>query len=69
ELDGPSFDDTLWRRTLAQLSLDEIHVHLRAYETRFDQKYPPAPVSRPEPLHEGGSQDPSRAMNILREPA
>ncbi|GMV92318.1 MAG: hypothetical protein AMXMBFR82_20960 [Candidatus Hydrogenedentota bacterium] len=69
ELDGPSFDDTLWRKTLAQLSLDEIHVHLRAYEIRFDRKYPPAPVSQPEPLQEEGSRDPRRAMNILREPA
>jgi hypothetical protein len=25
---------------------------LRAYEVRFDAKYPPAPISRPEPLPE-----------------
>jgi len=66
ELDGSSFDDSLWRRTLAQLSLDEIHVHLRAYETRFDNKYPPAPVSKPEPLAQS-SHDQTRAMTILRE--
>jgi hypothetical protein len=69
ELDGPSFDDTLWRRTLAQLSLDEIHVHLRAYETRFDHKYPPTPTSKPEPLHAATAHDRNRAMIILRESA
>ncbi len=68
ELDGPSFDDTLWRRTLAQLSLDEIHVHLRAYEIRFDNKYPPSPTSRPEPLTQT-TRDQNRAMTILRDPA
>jgi hypothetical protein len=69
ELDGPSFDDTLWRRTLAQLSLDEIHVHLRAYETRFDHKYPPTPTSKPEPLHAATAHDRNRALTILRDSA
>lgn len=70
ELDGSAFDDVLWRRTLAQLSLDEIHVHLRALELRFDAKYPPSPVSRPEPLpaHET-ARHAERALTILREGA
>ncbi|MCC6489011.1 MAG: hypothetical protein IT364_16040 [Candidatus Hydrogenedentes bacterium] len=70
ELDGSAFDDGLWRRTLAQLSLDEIHVHLRALELRFDAKYPPSPVSRPEPLpsREAGRHA-ERALTILREDA
>lgn len=50
ELDGAAFDDGVWRRALAGLSLDEIHAQLRGFEVRFDRKYPPAPVSRPERL-------------------
>lgn len=52
ELDGDAFDEALWRKTLERLSLDEIQVHLRQYEVRFDRQYPPAPVSRPERLRE-----------------
>lgn len=50
ELDGDAFPESGWRDILTRLSLDEIHTHLRAYEVRFDQKHPPAPVSQPEPL-------------------
>ena len=50
ELDGSAFDETVWRHTLRDLSLDAIHTHLRAFEVRFDAKYPPQPVSRPENL-------------------
>jgi hypothetical protein len=73
ELDGTAFDDGVWRRILAGLSLEEIHAQLRAYEVRFDQKYPPDPVSRPESLPEMESDDPAGmdragvAMAIVRE--
>jgi hypothetical protein len=66
ELDGNAFDATRWRALLAGLSLDEIHAQLRAYEVRFDQKYPPSSVSRPERLPE----EPARtgaALSIARE--
>lgn len=52
ELDGGAFDEGVCRKSLQSLSLDEIHTQLRAYELRFDRKYPPAAVSRPEPLPE-----------------
>ena len=68
ELDGSRFDEGLWRKTLGDLSLDEIHVHLRAYEERFDRKYPPLPVSQPETLKEtGGEAETERVLKILRE--
>jgi hypothetical protein len=66
ELDGATFDASNWRTLLSGLSLDEIHAQLRAYEVRFDQKYPPSPVSRPERLQE----EPARtgaALSIARE--
>ncbi|MFA6240985.1 MAG: hypothetical protein WC655_08655 [Candidatus Hydrogenedentales bacterium] len=67
ELDGDAFDVDTWRKTLAALSLEDIHTHLRAYEVRFDKKYPPAPVSTPERLPD---EEPSRrsgdALAILR---
>lgn len=52
ELDGAAFDESLWQRMLHRVSLDEIHSHLRAFEVRFDAKYPPSPVSVPEVLPE-----------------
>ena len=52
ELDGAAFVETVWRKTLRGLSLDEIHDHLRSYEVRFDLKYPPQPVSVAEALPE-----------------
>lgn len=55
ELDGAAFDEDVCRRSLATLSLDDIHAQLRAYEKRFDAAYPPAPVSRPERLGERGT--------------
>jgi hypothetical protein len=68
ELDGEVFDETVWRRSLEGLSLDEIQTYLRAYEVRFDQKYPPAPVSRPEPLQEESESGRAEAaMAILRD--
>jgi len=57
----------VWRKTLGGLSLREIHRHLEAYEVRFDQKNPPQPVSRPEPLSEDEVVSYSdRVMAILR---
>ncbi len=50
ELDGDTFDESVWRKALDGLSLDEVHGQLRAFEVRFDQKYPPEPVSQPEAL-------------------
>jgi len=68
ELDGAAFDEGVWRKTLAGLSLEEIHAQLRAYEVRFDAKYPPLPVSRPERLA-GEREDTRRdaALTIARE--
>lgn len=67
ELDGLVFDETVWRKTLGALSLKEIHRHLEAYEVRFDQKYPPQPASKPEPLPEEDAEPCSeRVMAILR---
>jgi len=68
ELDGDAFDEKAWRKALTGLTLDEIHGHLRAYEQRFDAKYPPEPVSRPEKLPDIKSADRSaRVMKILGE--
>lgn len=69
ELDGCAFDETAWRETLAGCSLDQLHAHLRAYEVRFDKKYPPQPVSAPEPLHDDAGETDNRtgaALAILR---
>jgi hypothetical protein len=57
ELDGSAFDANAWKRLLGGLSLDEIQVQLRAFEVRFDQKYPPSPVSRPETLAEDSAEE------------
>lgn len=65
ELDGDTFDEELWRKTLRQLPLAELQVHLRGLEVRFDAKYPPRPVSRPVPLDDAAT--PSRdALTLLR---
>jgi hypothetical protein len=66
ELDGAAFDETIWRKMLRGLRLDEIHAQLRAFEVRFDQRYPAEPVSRPERLEEESADWDSRAMEILR---
>jgi hypothetical protein len=57
ELDGSAFDEDVWRQVSRGLSLEEIHGQLRAYEVRFDVKYPPSPVSRPEALDGDESGD------------
>ena len=68
ELDGSAFDETVWRKTLAGLSLDEIHVQLRSFEVRFDLRYPPQSVSRPEVLDdERGESRSDAALSILRD--
>lgn len=64
ELDGSAFDDAVWRRVLAGLSLEEIHSQLRAFEVRFDQKYPPSPVSRPEELPDTDGAEPARSTRV-----
>lgn len=68
ELDGSAFDEAVWRRTLESLSLDEITRHLRAYEVRFDHKFPPSPTSYPETLPDSESGPwTNRAMGIVRD--
>lgn len=68
ELDGSAFDEKVWRKALDTLSLDEIHDQLRAYEVRFDLRYPPEPVSRPERLPDDARDERMDvAMTILRD--
>lgn len=68
ELDGSAFDEKVWRKALDALSLDEIHDQLRAYEVRFDLRYPPEPVSRPERLPDDARDERMDvAMTILRD--
>jgi len=68
ELDGSAFDAEVWRKTLGPMSLDEIQAQLRAYEVRFDRKYPASPVSRPEKLGDGDSGDrAATAITIARD--
>ncbi|NUM52547.1 MAG: hypothetical protein HUU46_02780 [Candidatus Hydrogenedentes bacterium] len=67
ELDGAAFDEDVCRRSLAPLTLEDIHAQLRGYEARFDAKYPPAPVSRPERLPERSAADAmGKALEIAR---
>ncbi len=67
ELDGGDFEEETWRKTLGLLSLEEIHGQLRAFESRFDAKYPPAPVSIPEGLgDEGEASRSDAALSIVR---
>jgi hypothetical protein len=56
ELDGSAFEEQTWRVTLASRSLADIQQHLRAYEVRFDQKFPPQSTSQPETLAEVDSE-------------
>ena len=66
-LDGESFDDDLWRKTLRGLSLQELHQQLRGFELRFDRMHPPQPVSRPEALSDGTMELRStQAMEIIQ---
>ncbi len=68
ELDGAGFDEALWRKTLAGERLAVVQQYLHGLEVRFDQKYPPTPVSRPVTLPvEEGAGDQTRAMGILRQ--
>jgi len=67
ELDGAAFDEPGWRRMLAGMALEDIHRQLRSFEIRFDRKYPPMPVSRPEALPEEGMQ--TRACSGKADPA
>lgn len=53
ELDGAAFEPEAWRALLAEKSLEDIETHLRAFEMRFDGKYPPRPVSQPAALDSG----------------
>ncbi len=70
ELDGAAFDAEAWRALLAQKTLAEVETHLRAYEVRFDGKYPPQPVSQPAPLDAPAAEPEARraqdAWAILR---
>jgi len=66
ELDGDAFEIAAWRRMLDGLSLEEIQAHLRAYEVRFDRRYPPSPVSRPERLPDAEEQGEDEAVALAR---
>jgi len=57
ELDGSAFDVDAWKRLLGELTLEEIQGQLRAFEVRFDQKYPPVPVSRAEVFADEPAED------------
>jgi hypothetical protein len=61
ELDGSAFAEGTWRKLLAGLTLEEIHAQLAAYEVRFDQKYPPQPVSQSERLEPDSGESRSEA--------
>ena len=65
QLDGDSFDEQMWRKTLGGLSLREIHGHLRPFERRFDEKHPPVPVTRQERLESDTKQRERVAAGIL----
>ena len=68
ELDEDAFDEHAWRALLQGVSLSEIQSHLRAFETRFDRKYPPQPISQPEPIPEEQSAPRNTlALTIARE--
>jgi len=67
ELDGESFDERMWRKTLRHLSLAEMHAHLRTFEKRFDEKYPPASATRPEKIEQRDKQREKAAAEILSE--
>lgn len=67
ELDGEAFAEGVWRKSLRGLPLEEVHEQLRAFELRFDAKYPPQPVSRSETRgDEDGASRGEEAMAIVR---
>ena len=51
------FSEEIWRKCLSVLALEEIRSQLEVFERRFDVKYPPLPVSQPEPLDETDEGD------------
>lgn len=66
-LDGDAFDETLWRKTLEGLRLEELHQQLRSFEVRFDQAFPTQPVSQPESLNdETLAHRSEQALEIVR---
>ena len=65
ELDNTTFEEGVWRRALSGLSLEEIHAQLRAFEVRFDAKYPPQPVSHQERLPELESEEGGNGMRVV----
>ena len=66
ELDGDAFDADLTKRMLEGLTLNEVHAHLRAFEARFDARYPPRPVSQPECEETETDARAGEALAILR---
>ncbi|MBI2424980.1 MAG: hypothetical protein HYV27_19290 [Candidatus Hydrogenedentes bacterium] len=64
ELDASHFEEQSWRALLAKMPLREIDRHLHGFEVRFDAKYPPQPVSLPDPLEDETEQR-GRAWSIL----
>ncbi len=52
ELDGDAFDERLWRSMLAPLTLNEVYRQMARFERRFDEKYPPTGVTRPDKSHD-----------------
>lgn len=64
ELDGVLFDEARWRDQLAAQSLEDIAAQVRAFQARFNHKYPPAPVSKPEPLEDATETE--RMLALVR---
>jgi len=67
ELDGEAFDEGLWRRMLDGLGLADIHRQTAKFERRFDEKYPPLPVTRAAPLPEDDADRREVVAAILEE--
>jgi len=66
ELDGDAFDESVWRDSLDGLTLDAVHAQLRAFEVRFDAKYPPQPVSQPAAEDSANESRAEKALEIVR---
>jgi len=67
ELDGDAFDEPLFRRMLDPLSLADIYRHMAKLERRFDQKYPPQPVTRRTSESEEDASRRQTVRSILNE--
>ncbi len=65
-LDGDGFDETGWRRLLAEMTLTEIGERLAKVETRHDRAHPPSPMSRPEKLPEDETTARARTQQAFR---